>query len=223
MNFEEFLEPRNKKENKVTSVASVSEEFEQVEETNDVIETEEELNSEELDVQKAVVEALAADKAEQNERINTLLKENYKLKSEISGLNQKLFEIKQQMTNMADIMLKNVERPFCDMVTLLERTVELNDKFEGETRDHVIEVIREAREQAEKTGRTRRAQILESVLVANEETGNLKKKREQLKNLFESNQNILSGPVINSLDNLGISYKKGEEYLLPSEIMKATY
>ena len=41
---------------------------------------------EELDVQKAVVESLAADKAEQDERIVALQKENYALKSEVSGL-----------------------------------------------------------------------------------------------------------------------------------------
>ena len=87
----------------------------------------------------------------------------------------------------------------------------------------VIEVIKEAREAAEKDGRLRRAQILEGVLLTNEPVGNLAQKRQMLEKLFTENGNILSGVVISELDKCGISYKKGEEYLLPSEILKRTY
>ena len=40
----------------------------------------------ELDVQKAVVESLAADKVEQSERIRALRKDNDALKSQVSSL-----------------------------------------------------------------------------------------------------------------------------------------
>ena len=93
----------------------------------------------------------------------------------------------------------------------------------GETRDQVLDAIKVAREQAEKDGRIRRAQILEGVLLVNEPSGNLEKKRATLEKFFTDNQNILSGPVIAELEKYGISYKKGEDYLLPSEILKRTY
>lgn len=190
-----------------------------------------------LDVQKAVVESLAADKAEQDEkidilktRLDELLKENGELKNanaalkaELEANQGKMAEMKTALENVGNVLLKNSESPASNQVALLERDPELADRFTGETRDQVLEVIREARDAAEKDGRVRRAQVLEGVLVANEPTGNLEKKRAALEKFFADNGNILTGPVIAELEKCGISHKKGEEYLLPSEILKRTY
>ena len=190
-----------------------------------------------LDVQKAVVESLAADKAEQDEkidilktRLDELLKENGELKNanaalkaELEANQGKMAEMKTALENVGNVLLKNSESPASNQVALLERDPELDDRFTGETRDQVLEVIREARDAAEKDGRVRRAQVLEGVLVANEPTGNLEKKRAALEKFFADTGNILTGPVIAELEKCGISHKKGEEYLLPSEILKRTY
>ena len=190
-----------------------------------------------LDVQKAVVESLAADKAEQDEkidilktRLDELLKENGELKkanaalkAELEANQGKMAEMKTALENVGNVLVKNSESPASNQVALLERDPELADRFTGETRDQVLEVIREARDAAEKDGRVRRAQVLEGVLVANEPTGNLEKKRAALEKFFADNGNILTGPVIAELEKCGISHKKGEEYLLPSEILKRTY
>ena len=179
--------------------------------------------AEELDVQKAVVESLAADKAEQDERIVTLQKENAALKSELATLKTKAEEMKAALANVGDVLAKNAETEVSSKIALIDRDPELNDRFPGETRDHVLEVIREARDAAEKDGRLRRAQVLESVLVANEPVGNLQKKRAALEKFFNDNANIMSGPVIAELEKCGIPHKNGEEYLLPGEILKRTY
>ena len=71
-------------------------------------------------------------------------------------------------------------------LALLDREMELPDRFPGETRDHVLEVIKEARDAAEKDGRRRRAQLLEGVLVANEPNGGLSKKRMALEKFFKA-------------------------------------
>ena len=178
---------------------------------------------EELDVQKAVVESLAADKVEQDERIVALQKENYALKSQVSSLQSSIEELKASLAKVGDVLARNEETPVSSTVALIDRDPELNDRFPGETRDHVLEVIREARDAAEKDGRIRRAQLLESVLVANEPIGNLAKKRAALEKFFADNANIMSGPVIAELEKCGISHKNGETYLLPSEILKRTY
>lgn len=178
---------------------------------------------EELDVQKAVVESLAADKIEQDERIKALQKENFALKSEVSSLKSSLEEAKVALAKVGDVLAANDEGEASNKVALLDRDPDLNDRFPGETRDHVLEVIREARDAAEKEGRIRRAQLLESVLVANVPLGNLAKKREALKKFFAENANILSGTVIAELEKCGISHKNGEQYLLPDEIIKRTY
>ena len=179
--------------------------------------------AEELDVQKAVVESLAADKAEQDERIVALQKENYLLQSQVSSLKSSLEEAKAALSKVGDVLAQNAETTDSSKVALLDRDPELNDRFPGETRDHVLEVIREARDAAEKDGRLRRAQVLESVLVANEPTGTLAEKRKELEKFFNENGNIMSGTVIAQLEKSGISHKNGEEYLLPGEILKRTY
>ena len=179
--------------------------------------------AEELDVQKAVVESLAADKAEQDERIVVLQKENTALKSELATIKAQAEEMKTALAKVGDVLAKNAETEGSSKIALIDRDPELNDRFPGETRDHVLEVIREARDAAERDGRLRRAQVLESVLVANEPVGNLQKKRMALEKFFNDNANIMSGPVIAELEKCGIPHKNGETYLLPGEILKRTY
>jgi len=190
----------------------------------------EEDSSVELDVQKAVVESLAADKIQQNveiEKLNNenrdLIKKNNELISKVTDLTATIGEMRDQLKKVGDLLAKNSELAKSNQVTLLERNPEIEDHFEGETHDHLLEVIKEARDESEATGRTRRAQLLESVLVANEICGTLLKKREQLKKLFLDNQNVINGQVINELDKLNINYKIGDKYLLVDEIIKRSY
>ena len=211
MNYEDFIRPAEEPEQNVeTSEEAVAEEA--------PIEP-----SVELDVQKAVVESLAADKAEQSVKIAELRKQNDELTSKVNDLTEKIEQMRMQLAKVGDLLARNSELPKSSQVTLLERNTELDDSFDGETLDHVLEVIREARDASEAAGRTRRAQILESVLVANEPSGNLEKKRQALIKLFNDNQNVINGQVINELDKQKISYKLGEKYLLVGEIIKRTY
>ena len=214
MNFEEFLTPEQK-------AADIKET-----ETTEIPETEPEENSDgvELDVQKAVVEALAAEKAEQEEHISSLRKTIVDLRSRLALAETQLALKTEALGQVGDTLAKNAEEEkLSNKISLLDRSSELPDRFRGESRDIVLEVIKEAREIAEREGRVRRAQILESVLMANESEGTLAKRREELINLFSQNGNILSGPVLEELQKLGIPHKKGEEYLLPAEIIKRTY
>ena len=227
MNFEEFIRPSQPPEQETETM--LEEEVEEVE-----------AEPEELDVQKAVVESLAADKAAQdeeisrlkadNESLRTRVSENLKLIAELEShksqnefLKSQISEMKSVLENVGDVLARNSEGEMSSKVALLERNIECEDRFPGETYDHVLEVLREARDKAEAEGRTRRAQLLESVLVANEPNGTLAKKRAELEKLFNDNANVISGVVISELEKLGISHKHGEEYLLPSEIIKRTY
>lgn len=212
MNFEEFLTPEQKK----------SEESINAEENNTVVEDEN--DGAELDVQKAVVEALAADKAEQEECISSLRETIVELRSRLARAEKQLELKTEELSRVGDILARNAEEEkLSNKISLLDRSSEVPDRFCGESRDTVLEVLMEARTAAEKEGRSRRAQILESVLLANEPEGTLAEKREQLINLFSANGNIVTGQVIEELQKLGISHKIGEEYLLPSEIIKRSY
>ena len=211
MNYEDFIRPAEEPEQNVETSEEAVVEEEPVE------------PSVELDVQKAVVESLAADKAEQSVKIAELRKQNDELTSKVNDLTEKIEQMRMQLAKVGDLLARNSELPKSSQVTLLERNTELDDSFDGETLDHVLEVIREARDASEAAGRARRAQILESVLVANEPSGNLEKKRQALIKLFNDNQNVINGQVINELDKQKISYKLGENYLLVGEIIKRTY
>ena len=238
MNFEEFLKPTQDELNLDNQNETAAEEpqldaeFEAVVKAFTAPEEEEEIPQPEveLEVQKAVVESLAEDSAKQQEIINELRKQVNEQQSEIASLKLTIHakeriiaEQNVALGKVGEVLAKNSESPVSTKITLLEREGELPDRFEGESRDHVLEALKEARERAEADGLLRHAQILESVLLANEPNGNLEKKREELKKLFADNANLVSGPVIERLKELGIPHKNGEEYLLPSEILKRTY
>lgn len=206
-------------------------------------------NSEvELDVHKEVVAELAADKAAQDEKIAELEKSNQCLNERIAELEKALAsgtaELKEKLANqekemsrltaanaemaaalakVGDTLARNSELPGSNQVSILDRNPEVDDRFVGETRDHVLEALKAARDTAEAEGRLRRAQVLEAVLAANEPAGTLEKKRAELEKIFADNLNVINGQVINELDKLGIRYKDGETYLLAKEIAKRSY
>ena len=225
MNFEEFLDDEAPK-------APANEEI--AEETS---EDSEEDAADSIDVLKAVVESLAADKAEQAETIAALRAENAELrrniaelKKEAAALVERAEAVRRQMSEqklalekVGDVLAINADNGLSNKVSLLDRDIDVPDRFVGETRDHVIEVVREARDKAEAEGRLRRAQVLEGVLAANEPEGTLAKKRAALEKLFAENGSIVSGLVIEQLEKMGISHKNGDEYLLPAEIINRNY
>lgn len=222
MNFEEFLDDEAPK-------APANEEIAE--------ETSEDDAADSIDVQKAVVESLAADKAEQAETIAALRAENaelrrniLELKKEAAALVERAEAVRRQMSEqkaalekVGDVLAINADNGLSNKVSLLDRDIDVPDRFVGETRDHVIEVVREARDKAEAEGRLRRAQVLEGVLAANEPEGTLAKKRTALEKLFAENGSIVSGLVIEQLEKMGISHKNGDEYLLPAEIINRNY
>ena len=201
----------------------------------------------ELDVQKAVVESLAADKVKLEREIADITAENEKLKSKIEELEKSLEaektkleaeknarkedriefekskeELEGQVEELCNREL-DIQARKPNALALLDREPELPDRFPGETRDQVLEVIKEGLKIAEEKGRIRRVQILESVLVANEPNGTLAKKRAELEQLFAKNGHIVSGEVIEELKNRGISHKNGEEFLMPEEIINRNF
>ena len=147
--FNEFIEP---KKNQVVETVEVVEENATVE-NEPVEETVEEFDgSEDIDVQKAVVESLAADKAaldcELDNLKNTLTEKDYKLadkENEINSLKAELskkdFEIsvlKVELAKKDSELAKNFEKQLDAQVrnpnalALLDREVELPDRFPGE-------------------------------------------------------------------------------------------
>lgn len=234
--FNEFIEPKSNQADEPIEIIE-NEETVENEPTEEI--AEEFDGSENIDVQKAVVESLAADKAALDcelEKLKTALTEKDSqlaakdcemdsLKAELSKRDFEISVLKVELAKKDSELAKNFEKQLDAQVrnpnalALLDREVELPDRFPGETRDHILEVIKEARDKSESEGRRRRAQILESVLVANEPNGTLAERRSSVEKVFSENNNIISGTVIEKLNEFSIAHKEGEEYLLASEII----
>lgn len=230
--FDEFIDKGNETRERETSETD--------EEPEDEVSIEE---APELDVQKAVVESLAEDKVKMEHEIESLKDAIAKKEAEIEVLSKKveeaetklnkasedLEEEKKKTSRLESEISNRIERELDtqernpNALALLDRNIEIQDRFPGETRDQVIEALKEARDKAEADGKIRRAQLIESVLVENEPNGTLAKKREELEKLFADNSNLVTGVVIEELKRLGIRYKDGENYLMPSEIIKREY
>ncbi len=168
-------------------------------------------------------DSLAKKGAEFAKKSVALEKRNSLLEKRIAALEEQIATQRSTLEKVGDVLAINTDNGLSTKVSLLDRDIEVPDRFDGETHDHVLEVIAEARDRAEADGRNRRAQVLEGVLAANEPSGELVRRRNELEKLFSANGNIISGVVIEELKKLGISHKNGEEYLLPSEIIKRNY
>ena len=122
MNFEEFLTPEQK-------AADTNE--------TKIIETpeteSEELSEEvELDVQKAVVEALATEKAEQEEHIASLRKTIVDLRSRLALAENQLALKTEALEQIGDTLAKNAEEEkLSNKISLLDRASEMSDRFYG--------------------------------------------------------------------------------------------
>ena len=216
--FDEFIDKGNETRERETSETD--------EEPEDEVSIEE---APELDVQKAVVESLAEDKVKMEHEIESLKDAIAKKEAEIEVLSKKveeaetklnkasedLEEEKKKTSRLESEISNRIERELDtqernpNALALLDRNIEIQDRFPGETRDQVIEALKEARDKAEADGKIRRAQLIESVLVENEPNGTLAKKREELEKLFADNSNLVTGVVIEELKRLGIRYKDG--------------
>lgn len=214
----------------------------------EVEETETEIVAEEnIDVQKAVVEELAAEKVAMELKIEELTKKVAELEAEKGALveaNKKLEEeklviknaaneyvmvsventkLKEENAKLTAALVANTESTTSSQIALLDRNVEVPDRFVGETRSHVINAIKVALEEARANNRVRRAQLLEAVLAVNEASDEVEAKRVALENFFANHRNVLDGEVLAKLKEYGIHHKDGETYLLPSEILTRTY
>jgi chromosome segregation ATPase len=210
----------------------------------------EEQPPEEVDVQKVVVEELASEKIALEDKLSAVSdelssvkkekeilqsqvseksSEIEKLSVELSAALLKIEELKSEIAKIGTLLSEQEEKGYEEQsrkpnqLALLDRDVEVPDRFAGETRDHVIEVLRDARDKAEKEGRVRLAQVLEGVLVNNEPNGLLAGKRKYLQDIFSENMHIVNGVVIEKLNEMNISYKKGEDFLSPDEILKRNF
>ncbi len=95
---------------------------------------------------------------------------------------------------------------------MLETPGTLSEKFAGEIREHLLEALSDALSAAENAGRDRRARLLEAVLCANPPTGELRRRREAVKQIVKGAGAFLDDSAISALEKLGFRYVSGNKH-----------
>lgn len=225
-------------------------EFMQVSTPPEAVSESETIESAELDIQKAVVEDFAAEKVElvaKNDHLAARLVEseqvNQELQRQIAALKEEIaakdgqiaaaapsLEAMRRQLDEAKAQIAAAWNKFEDdtvrnpnAIALLDRDGEMPDRFIGETRDLILEIVKQARDAAEQANQARRIQLLESVLVANEPNGTRAKRREEVEKLLKDNGYLINAAVIEKLKQFGLTHKNGATYLTASEIIEFNF
>ena len=173
--------------------------------------------------------ALAAEKASLEERLASAEKrvdENAAASSELLRVKEELAAVQRAQAEKlaeADEKVRAAEERFrleleearahsSSVSVLLDRPEEFPEVFAGEVREHVIATLREAFSAAESGGRERRAGILEAVVAANPSTGELERRREEVKRIVRDGGRFMDDSVIAELARLGFRHVSGSTH-----------
>ncbi len=95
---------------------------------------------------------------------------------------------------------------------LLTRPAGFEEMFDGETLDAIVDVLQAARKDAESGGRARRAEVIASVLAANPATGELARRRKEVRRILENAGKFVDGRTLDALAELGVDCVSGRKH-----------
>ena len=85
--------------------------------------------------------------------------------------------------------------------------------FAGEVREHVLAALADAQEAASQSVRERRARILADVLAANVPTGELERRRGELRQIIKDTGSFVDARAISDLERIGFKCVSGNKHL----------
>ncbi len=127
-----------------------------------------------------------------------------KLLTEVS---EKDKEIEQLKT-----LLIEAQQTSLSSSVLLDKPSGIGEKFAGEIREHILETLKLSLDAAERSGQERRSRILEAVLCSNIPSGELERRRNELKQLIIEEGNAINESTIAKLERLGFRYISGKNH-----------
>ena len=84
--------------------------------------------------------------------------------------------------------------------------------FPGEIREHILAVLSEGLEAAESSERERRAAVLGDVLAANKPSGELERRRKELRQIIKDTGSFVDARTIAAMERLGFKYVAGNKH-----------
>ena len=109
-------------------------------------------------------------------------------------------------------LLVEAQRTALSSTVLLDKPEGISEKFTGEVREHLLEALADAQRAADAGGRDRRARILEAILCANVRTGELARRRDEVKQVMKDAGSFIDDATIAALERLGFRYVSGSNH-----------
>lgn len=113
----------------------------------------------------------------------------------------------------------NVEREMGNAAPVQELRVagllvppKTEEVFAGEVREHVLAALADAQEAASQSVRERRARILADVLAANVPTGELERRRGELRQIIKDTGSFVDARAISALERIGFKCVSGNKH-----------
>ena len=109
-------------------------------------------------------------------------------------------------------LLVEAQRTSLSSTVLLDKPDGVSEKFTGEVREHLLEALADAQRAADAGGRDRRARILEAILCANACSGELARRRAEVKQVMKDAGSFIDDATIAALEKLGFRYISGSNH-----------
>ena len=189
----------------------------------------------ELDEKQVVIDALAIDVAEAKDELVKAQEELARAQEELARTQDELNQTKatldaeraapkvdeamlevsaakdREIARLKELLVE-AQRTSLSSTVLLDKPESFSEKFPGEVREHLLEALADAQRAADAGGRDRRARILEAILCENAVTGELARRRDEVKQIMKDAGTFIDDAAIAALEKLGFRYVSGSNH-----------
>ncbi len=127
------------------------------------------------------------------------------------ALQEKAAAQEREIARLQELLVE-AQRTALSSTVLLDKPEGISEKFTGEVREHLLEALADAQRAADAGGRDRRARILEAILCANACTGELARRRAEVKQIMKDAGSFIDDTTIAALEKLGFRYVSGANH-----------
>ncbi len=158
-----------------------------------------------------------------NEEINALRLQVKEKDEALSRSKKENAALQRQLGNQPksdiDIVKNDMPKPLESQPALakaLFQIPQLPEKFNGEIREHLLEMLQDTYKNLPKKGQRgcadRKLMVLEAFLKDNPCSGELKQRREEIKRIFQGSWSSSGNSIISCLEKLGFKYVSGKTH-----------
>ena len=226
---------RQKKPPRATVVTPATIARVRAEQAEDAFAAERDALNAELEEKQAVIDALAVDAAEAKDELAKAQEEIAQKQDELARAQDELAQVKaaldaeraapkvdeamlekaaakdREIARLQELLVE-AQRTSLSSTVLLDKPESFSEKFPGEVREHLLEALADAQRAADAGGRDRRARILEAILCENAGTGELARRRDEVKQIMKDAGTFIDDATIAALEKLGFRYVSGSNH-----------